>query len=108
MIFIQDGDEQSTEHCQNGGSPPKGPVFHRHAKKRLPPAIEEGHADHSIAYEVPGLADEMMHLSPMRRADRAKEPHPIWIKPLAGVVRRHRGRGLEDNHENAERGRYPI
>jgi hypothetical protein len=27
---------------------------------------------------------------------------------LAGVVRRHRGRGLEDDHENAEGGRYPI
>jgi hypothetical protein len=27
---------------------------------------------------------------------------------LAGVVRRHGGRGLENDHENAECGRYPI
>ena len=108
MVLIQNGDEQSAEHRQNRSSPPEGPVFDRHPEKRLSPAIEKSQADDSVAYEMTGLADEMMHLGPMRRADRAKEPHPIWIKPLAGVVRRHRGRGLEDDHENAEGGRYPI
>ena len=108
MVLIQNGDEQSAEHRQNRSSPPKGPMFDRHAEKRLPPAIEKSHADHSVAYEMPGFADEMMHLRPMRRADRAKEPNPVRKKPLAGVVRRHGGRGLENDHENAECGRYPI
>jgi len=108
MVLIQNGDEQSAEHRQNRSSPPKSPMFDRHAEKGLPPAVEKSHADQPVAYEMAGLADEMMHLGPVRRADRAKEPNPVWKKPLAGVVRRHGGRGLENDHENAECGRYPI
>jgi len=108
MVLIQNGDEQSAEHRQNRSSPPKSPMFDRHAEKGLPPAVEKSHADQPVAYEMAGLADEMMHLGPVRRADRANEPNPVWIKPLAGVVRRHGGRGLESDHEDAKRGRYPI
>ena len=104
MVLIQYGDEQSAGYSKNGSSPPKGPVSDGHPEKRPSPAIEESQADNSVAYEMTGLADKMMYLDPMRRADGAKEPNPKWIKPLAGVARRHRGRGLEDNHENAEGG----
>jgi len=108
MVLIQNSDEQSAEHRQDGGSAPEGPMLDRHADKRLPPAVEKSDADQSVAYEMAGLADEMMHLVPVRRADGAKEPNPVWEKPFAGVFCRHGGSGLKSDHENAERGRYPI
>lgn len=108
MVLIRNGDEQRAEYGKNRSSPPKSPLSDGHPKQRLPPTVEEGHADNSVAYKMTGLTDEMMHISPVRRADGAKKAHPKWIKPFARVVRRHRGRGLEHNHENAEGGRYPI
>jgi hypothetical protein len=83
-------------------------VLDGHAVKRLPPAIEKCDTDESVTDEVAGLADEMMYLIPVCRADRTKEPHPYRVQPVAGVFRRHGGRGFESDHQNTQRRRNPI
>lgn len=108
MVFIETGDQKGAEHRQNRRAPPQCPVFDGHPVKRLSPAIEKSETDASVSDEVAGLANEVMYLVPMSWADRPKEMHPQWIKPSAGVIRRHRGGGLESDHQNAQRRRDPI
>ncbi len=106
--FIQSRDDQGAEHRRNRGSPPQGPMPDGHPVKCLSPAVEEGDTDQPITHEVAGLADKMMQLGPVRGADRAKKTGPERVKPSAGVVRRHGGRGFKGDHQNAERRRDPI
>ena len=79
MVFIQTGNDQGAKNCQYRGAPPEGPVFDRHAVKRLSPAVEKSEADQSVTDEVAGLTDEMMDLLPVCRARRTKEVHPERI-----------------------------
>ena len=108
MVLIQNGDEQSAEHRQNRSSPPKGPMFDRHPEKRLPPAVEKSHADQPVAYEMPGLADEVMHFVPGLSADGAEEMNPDGQKPAAGVAGGHGGRGFAGDHDDSEDGGQPV
>ena len=112
MVFIKTGDNQRAKNRQHRGAPPETPVFDGHAVKRLSPTVEKGETDQSVTDKVAGLADEMVDLCPVFRAGRAKEAHPQRTKPLAGVRRRHRGGGLESDHQNAQTGwnpvRYPV
>jgi hypothetical protein len=83
-------------------------MFDRHPMKSLPPTVEKSDTDEPVTNEVTGLADEMMYLRPVGRADRSKEPNPQRIKPLAGVVCGEGRGGLEGYHQNAQRRRHPI
>ena len=61
-------------------------MFDGHTVKSLPPTVEKSDTDESVTDEVTGLANEMVYLCPVCRADRPKEPNSQWVKPLAGVV----------------------
>ena len=108
MVFIETGNDKGAEHCQNRSAPPQGPVFISHPVKGLSPAIKKRETDQSVTDKVAGLADDMMYLFPSCRVWSTKMPHPQWIKPSAGVRRRHRGGGFKSDHENAQHGRDPI
>src|ERR1700677_1662033 len=79
-----------------------------HPVKSLPPTVEKSDTHKSVTNKVTGLADEMMYLRPMGRADRPKEPNPQRVKPLASVICREGGGGLEGDHQNTQRRRHPI
>lgn len=108
MVFIQTCNQESAEYRQNRSPAPESPMPDGHAVNCLPPAVEESETHEPVAYEVAGLTDEMVYFIPTCRVDWTKEPHPQGIKPVTGVCRRHRGRGLKNDHENAQGGREPI
>jgi hypothetical protein len=108
MELIQNRDEQGAEHRCDRGPAPQGPVFDGQPVKRLSPTVEKCDTHEAVTDEVAGLADEMMQVVPMGCSDRSKEPHPKRIKPVAGILSRHGGRGLEGDHQNAQHRRNPI
>ena len=109
MVFIKTGNKQGAKHRENRSSPPQSPMLDDgHPVKRLPPTVEKSDTYKTVTNKVAGLADEMMYLRPMGRADGPKEPNPQRVKPLAGVVCGEGGRGLERDHQNAQRRRHPV
>ena len=108
MVFIETGHHQRAKNCQNRSTPPKTPASYGHAVKRLSPTVEKGETDQSVTDKVAGLSDDMMYLFPVCRGRSTKEPHPHRIQQSAGVRRRHGRRGLEGDHQNAQRGWKPV